>query len=114
MEVDDNTDITEPNSESNIPYTSYIKLFYTKLKDMGYRNKIKTFYEEFQQFNNEKYNIFFDLLSKSISESNMLNANEKNIMSNIQKNPDSNEQFNELIDGNIDINMLELEEKLLE
>ena len=58
--------------EENI---NYIKLFYNKLKTLGYGKKIK-YFDQFQIYNNEKYNNFFDILTTYISDQNLLTNSE--------------------------------------
>jgi hypothetical protein len=54
---------------------NYIKLFYNKLRTLGYSKKIK-YFDQFQIYSNDKYNNFFDIITSYISENNLLSNSE--------------------------------------
>lgn len=57
---------------------NHIKLFYNKIRLLGFEKKIK-YFDQFQIYNNDKYNLFFDLLSGHCSEENLLSPSEETL-----------------------------------
>ena len=54
--------------EENI---NYIKIFYNKLRSLSFNKKIK-YFDQFHIYNHVNYNTFFEILTKNISEKNLL------------------------------------------
>ena len=68
---------------------NYIKLFYNKLRTLGYSNKIK-YFDQFQIYNNEKYNNFFHIITSYISDNNILSNSESILEEKYIKNKKKN------------------------
>jgi hypothetical protein len=50
---------------------NYIKNFYNKLRSLGFSKKLK-YFDQFQIYRSEKYNLLFDILTNYCSEANLL------------------------------------------